>query len=77
MAEKISQETLEKVRSKFVECRKEIVACSKPWPPWALVELLDIEDANEPVPSEVILYKALRRQPRMGIATKDEVVQVC
>ena len=65
------------VRDQFVKCRETIVSCSKPWPPWALVELLNIDDSKESVPAELILYKALRRVPRMGIQIKDEIVQVC
>ena len=75
-AGEVSQQVLDYVRNQFVKCREIIVSCSKPWPPWALVELLNIDDSNESVPAELILYKALRHVPRMGIQIKDEVVQV-
>ena len=76
MEDEISSAVLCDVRNNFVKCRDIIVSCSKPWSPWALVELLNIDDSNEPVPSELILYKALGSRSRAGITIKDEVVQV-
>ena len=64
------------VRSKFVAQREKIVQCSVPWTPWALIELLDIDDSQQTIPAELILYKALVHKTRLKIHSVDEVVQV-
>ena len=57
------------VRQKFVEKSEEIVAFKKPWTPWALVALLNIDDSKTDLPAELILYEALRKKrKRLGIA---------
>ena len=52
--------TIANVRDVFVRKKLEIVGHTKPWTPWALVHLLEIDDTNSAVPAEIILYKALR-----------------
>ena len=44
---------------KFVEKSEQIVTFRKPWTPWALVALLNIDDSKTDLPAELILYKAL------------------
>ena len=72
----ITAETIAKVRDAFVSKRGEIVRHTKPWTPWALAHLLEIDDTKSAVPAEVILYKALRGKGRTGIGQRDAVVQV-
>ena len=55
------------VREKFVQKSAQIVQFRKPWTPWALVALLDIDDSHTELPAELILYKALRKKKRLGI----------
>ena len=56
---KLEAAILDRVRSKFDEQAEFISQHSKPWAPWALVELLDIVDEGCPLPAEIILYRAL------------------
>ena len=64
------------VRAKFIEYREKIVKCSKPWTPWALVELFDIDDSKQTIPAELILYRALCKQTRLAHPRADEIMQV-
>lgn len=72
----VTAATLERVRANFVAKRHIIVSHSKPWLPWALANLLEIDDKNTAWPAEKILYTALKasRPNRIGLA--DPVVQV-
>ena len=60
----------------FLRKTQKIVKHTKPWTPWALVHLLEIDDSNSAVPAEIILYKAFRGKGRTGIGQRDTVVQV-
>lgn len=67
---------LSNVRQKFVEKSKQIVEFRKPWTPWALVALLNIDDSQTDLPAELILYAALqKKRTRLGI-TITTTVQV-
>ena len=68
-----SNELLDSVRAKFKSLRSSIIASSKPWTPWALAALLDIDDSKLSIPAEMVVYKALRRGNAL---IGDEVVQV-
>ena len=72
----MENEIIKSIRAKFIEKRHEIISCSKPWPPWALVALLDIDDSKTSLPAELLLKEALAGETRMGITIKDEVIQV-
>ena len=63
------------VRENFARKRNEIIAHTKPWTPWGLAHLLEIDDSECEVPYEVILYKALRGKGRHGIGNHNPVVQ--
>ena len=73
-------QVIDNVRQKFVHCRDKILSCAKPWPSWALVHLLEIDDwrvdDSTRVPAEKILYAALiHKNRRLGIELRDPVVQ--
>ena len=72
----IPVEIVANVREAFARKRNEIVAHTKPWTPWALAHLLEIDDSKCEVPAEVILYKALRGKGRYGLGNRNPVVQV-
>ena len=74
--EQISQETIEEIRQKFIQKRQAILSFTKPWPPWALVHLLEIDDTDFPIPAEIMLYQALEGRKIGGIRINDSVVQV-
>lgn len=68
-------ELVASVKAKFKENREQILVCTHPWTPWALVELLDIPD-YEGTPAELILYEAFVIKRNRGIQICiDEVVQ--
>ena len=78
--QRVPKAILDETRSKFAAARKTILGtqkrpCSKPWPPWALVNLLDIDDRNSPVPAEIMLYQALRprRVGGLTLPNHDEI----
>lgn len=73
----IPAKIIAKVRENFARKSAEIVAHTKPWTPWGLAHLLEIDDSKSEVPYEAILYKALRGKGRHGIANRNPVVQVC
>ena len=66
----VPEDILELVRRKFVAKQDVIVAHSKPWTPWALAQLLEIDDTHTAQPAEIILYTALKVSApnRIGIA---------
>ena len=72
----IDKATLDRVRANFVAKRDEIVAHSKPWTPWALAHLLEINDKDTAEPAEIILYAALKAAAPNRIGIADAVVQV-
>ena len=72
----MSTEILVSIRQKFLAKREEIVSCSKPWTPWALTALLQIDDSKTTLPAELLLYKALCQRNRTGIEIQDEIIQV-
>ena len=74
--QRVPQETIKQIRQKFIAKRQAILSFTKPWPPWALVHLLDIDDTDFPIPAEMILYQALEGRNLGGIQIKDDVVQV-
>ena len=69
---------IDKIRRNFDAAKEIIKGCSKPWPPWALVHLLDIDDTSSPIPAEMMLYQALQRPNRVGglILPHNNVIQV-
>ena len=73
----VDQETLDRVRANFVLKKEAILAHSKPWTPWALTHLLEIDDSNTLLPAELILYKALKASAPNRITFQDAAVQVC
>ena len=76
--QEVPKDILDKIRNKFAAAKETILDCSKPWPPWALVHLLDIEDSDSPVPAEIMLYQALQRPNRVGglILPHNDEIQV-
>ena len=72
----VDEKTLDAVRLAFANKRQEIIAHSKPWTPWALCNLLKIDDSQSPVPAELILYKALKVNAANRITIRDPIVQV-
>ena len=56
---------IEKVIITFAKKSKQIAAHSKPWTPWTLTYLLEIDDSNTSIPAELILYRALQGR-RLG-----------
>ena len=52
--------TLDRVRTNFVAKQDIILSHSKPWTPWALAHLIEIDDTNTAEPAEFIMYKALK-----------------
>ena len=52
------------VRTEFAAKSEEILKFSKPWTPWALVALLNIDDSHSDIPAEQILYEALQKKNR-------------
>ena len=56
----VDPKILERVRENFARKKKIILDYERPWTPWALTYLLEIDDSNSPVPAELILYKALK-----------------
>ena len=75
-AQVVDQETLDRVRANFVRKKETILGYSKPWTPWALTYLLEIDDSNTLLPAELILYKALKASSPNRIAIQDADVQV-
>ena len=67
-------ELVHAAKIKLKEKRKEILASSHPWTPWALVELLDIPDCGD-VPAELILYKAFVNKRNRGINIEEDSQQ--
>jgi hypothetical protein len=65
-----------KVREMFSRKAKQMEEHSCPWTPWALCNLLEIDDRKLDLPAEIILYKALRGKGRTGIGQWDPVVKV-
>ena len=52
MLQRVPQDIIWEIRKKFTSLHKKIKAFKKPWPPWALVHLLDIDDKDSPIPAE-------------------------
>ena len=72
----VDEETLDRVRTNFLIKREVILSHSKPWTPWALAHLLEIDDTNTSLPAELILYKALKASSPNRISIQDTTVQV-
>ena len=72
----VDKATLERVRAKFVAKRDVIVTHSKPWTPWALAHLLEINDKDTAQPAELILYADLKAGTPNRIGIADAVVKV-
>ena len=72
----VDQEILDRVRANFTLKKDAILAHSKPWTPWALTYLLEIDDSKTLLPAELILYKALKASAPNRIAIQDAAVQV-
>ena len=77
MSVQVEPEILDRVRSNFVSQKDVILAHNRPWTPWALTHLLEIDDNKSSVPAEVILYKALKASAADRICIQDADVQVC
>lgn len=73
--QRVPQEMIVQIRHKFAALHKEIKAFKKPWPPWALVNLLGIDDSSSPIPAEQILYQALQGRKIGGLAVRTDVLQ--
>ena len=69
---KVDESILARIRHEFASKSQCIIKHSKPWTPWALVELLDIDDEDCPIPAELILYQAMgansRKADHVGFA---------
>ena len=76
MNAQVDAEILDKVRQNFARKKDAILAHKKPWTPWALTYLLEIDDSKSAVPAELILYKALKASAPNRIAIQDADVQV-
>ena len=72
----VPEDILELVRAKFAAKRDVIVSHSKPWTPWALSQLLEIDDTNTAIPAEIILYTALKASAPNRIGIADSVAKV-
>ena len=72
----VTKAILDLVRTNFVAKRNIIVSHSKPWTPWALAHLLEINDKHTAEPAELILYKALQASKRNRIGIADAIVEV-
>ena len=75
MLQRVPQDIIWEIRRKFTSLHKKIKAFEKPWPPWALVHLLDIDDKDSPIPAEKILYQALEGRKNGGLAIKTFLVR--
>ena len=72
----VAKATIELVRASFLAKRDVIVSHSKPWTPWALAHLLEIDDTTTTLPAELIIYKVLKASAPNRIAIRDAIVQV-
>ena len=75
-AKPVPEDILKLVRNNFVSKRDVIVSHSKPWTPWALAQLLEIDDTHTTQPAEIILYKALKASAPNRIGIADTVIEV-
>lgn len=67
---------LDRIRETFVNKREQIISHSKPWTPWALCHLLEIDDTDSALPAELIMYKAMKVSTANRITIRDPIVQV-
>ena len=72
----VDPKILQSVRENFAKKQHLILAHKKPWTPWALTYLLEIDDSESAVPAEVILYKALKASRTNRIGIQNAIVQV-
>ena len=72
----VNKITLDRVRANFVAKRDIILSHSKPWTPWALAHLLEIDDTNTAEPAEFIMYKALKASAPNRIGISDPKLKV-
>ena len=72
----VDPEILARVRANFVKKQKLILDHHKPWTPWALTYLLDIDDSETAIPAELILYKALKASRKNRTDVQNVTVQV-
>ena len=72
----IDQATIDRIRASFISKRETIINHSKPWTPWALVHLLQIDDADSAIPAELMLYKALKSSAANRMTIRDPIAQV-
>ena len=72
----VDQDQIEQVRTNFESKKELILAHKKPWTPWALTYLLEIDDSQSLVPAEVILYKTLKASRPARHAIQNVFVQV-
>lgn len=73
--EPVPEDIIELVRPKFASKRDVIVSHSKPWTPWALSQLLEIDDTHTAQPAEIILYTALKTPAPNRIGIADSVIK--
>ena len=72
----VPEEILERVKANFAAKRDVIVSHSKPWTPWALAQLLEIDDTHTTQPAEIIMYTALKASAPNRIGIADSVTKV-
>lgn len=72
----VDPEILACVRANFVKNQQLILDHKKPWTPWALTYLLEIDDSKTVIPAEIILYKALKASRTNRTDIQNVAVQV-
>ena len=72
----IDQATIDLIRTRFASKREAIIKHSKPWTPWTLVHLLQIDDKDSPIPAELMMYKALKASAANRMTIRDAIAQV-
>ena len=72
----VDPEILARIRVNFVKKQQLILDHKKPWTPWALTYLLEIDDSKTAIPAEIILYKALKASRKNRTDIQNVIVQV-